>query len=77
MKSLDDFGKAGEPGFGGVTLIATVVAFFVGYLVIIAFLKIVSTFSYKPFVYYRLGLAALVVILLLTGVVDANPATTT
>lgn len=76
VKSLDDFGKAGEPGFG-VTLIATVVAFFVGYLVIIAFLKIVSTFSYKPFVYYRLGLAALVVILLLTGVVDANPATTT
>ena len=38
------------------------------------FLKIVSTFSYKPFVYYRLGLAALVVILLLTGVLDANSA---
>ena len=42
-------------------LVATLVAFVVGYLVIIVFLKIVSTFSYKPFVYYRLGLAALVV----------------
>ena len=68
-KSVDDFGKGGTPGFGA-TLVATLVAFVVGYLVIIVFLKIVSTFSYKPFVYYRLGLAALVVILLLTGVLD-------
>lgn len=76
VKSVDDFGKAGTPGFG-VTMLATVVAFFVGYLVIIAFLKIVSTFSYKPFVWYRLGLAALVVVLLLTGAVDAMPSTAT
>lgn len=73
-KSVDDFGTAGTPGLGA-TLLATVVAFVVGYLVIIAFLKIVSTFSYRPFVYYRLGLAALVVVLLLTGAVDALPAT--
>jgi len=52
------------------TAVATVVAFFTGYLVIIAFLKIVSTYSYRPFVYYRLGLAALVVVLLLTGVLS-------
>ncbi|KMM44826.1 UDP-diphosphatase [Cellulomonas sp. A375-1] len=76
VKSVDDFGKAGTPGFG-VTMLATVVAFFVGYLVIIAFLKIVSTFSYRPFVWYRLGLAALVVVLLLTGAVDAMPSTAT
>lgn len=72
VKSLDDFGTAGTPGFG-VTLIATLVAFVVGYLVIIVFLKIVSTFSYRPFVWYRLGLAALVVVLLLTGVLEAVP----
>ncbi|WP_040399857.1 undecaprenyl-diphosphate phosphatase [Cellulomonas massiliensis] len=70
--SLDEFGTAGTPGLAP-TLIATVVAFFVGYLVIIAFLKIVSTFSYAPFVWYRLGLAALVVLLLLTGTLDAVP----
>lgn len=70
--SLDEFGTAGTPGLGP-TLIATVVAFFVGYLVIIAFLKIVSTFSYAPFVWYRLGLAALAVLLLLTGTLDAVP----
>lgn len=57
------------PGLAA-TLIATVVAFFVGYLVIIAFLKIVSTFSYKPFVIYRLVLAAVVAVLLATGVLS-------
>lgn len=70
-KSLGDFGTAGTPGFFP-TLVATLVAFVVGYMVIIVFLKIVSTFSYKPFVYYRLGLSALVVVLLLTGVLEAN-----
>ena len=59
----------GAPG-AGATLIATLVAFVVGYFVIIAFLKIVSTFSYTPFVVYRLVLAALVVLLLLTGVLE-------
>jgi len=75
VSSVDEFGTAGTPSLGA-TLIATVVAFFVGYLVIIAFLKIVSTFSYAPFVWYRLGVSALVVLLLLTGVVDAMPQTT-
>ena len=68
-KSAGDFGTAGTPGLAP-TLVATFIAFVVGYLVIIVFLKIVSTFSYKPFVYYRLGLAALVVVFLLTGVLE-------
>ncbi|AEI12356.1 undecaprenol kinase [Cellulomonas gilvus ATCC 13127] len=74
--SVGDFGDPGTPALGA-TVLATLVAFFVGYLVIIAFLKIVSTFSYMPFVWYRLGLAAVVVLLLVTGTVDAVPATAT
>lgn len=66
-------GTAGEVGFWP-TLLATAVAFVVGYVVIIAFLKIVSTYSYKPFVYYRIGLAVVVVILLLAGVLSVMPA---
>jgi undecaprenyl-diphosphatase len=58
------------PGWGA-TLVATVIAFFVGYLVIIAFLKIISTFSYRSFVFYRLGLGALAVLLLATGTLQA------
>jgi len=69
FKSGFSGGEAGLPA----TLIATLVAFAVGYVVIIAFLKIVSTYSYKGFVWYRIGLAALVVVLLLTGVLQAMP----
>ncbi len=68
FKSADE-PAPGAPG-AGATLIATLVAFVVGYFVIIAFLKIVSTFSYTPFVVYRLVLAALVVLLLLAGVLE-------
>ena len=71
--SLDQFGHGNTPGFGA-TLLATIVAFVVGYLVIIAFLKIVSTYSYQGFVWYRIGLAVVVVILLVTGALEANAA---
>ncbi len=68
-----------KSGFSGgdaglvATLVATLVAFVVGYLVIIAFLKIISTYSYWGFVWYRIGLAAVVVVLLLTGTLQAMP----
>lgn len=68
--SVNEFGNPGTPGLG-VTAFATVIAFVVGYLVIIAFPRIVSTFSYKPFVIYRLVLAAVVLILLATGALSA------
>ena len=42
-------------------------AMFPGYIVIIGFLKFVSTFSYKAFAIYRIGLAVVVALLLLTG----------
>jgi undecaprenyl-diphosphatase len=70
-KSVHTFGEAGSPGFG-VTLVATIVAFAVGYVVIIAFLRIISTHSFWPFVVYRIGLAVVVALLLLTGVLAAD-----
>jgi undecaprenyl-diphosphatase len=69
-KSADTFGQAGTPGLAA-TLLATAIAFVVGYVVIIAFLKIVTTYSYQPFVIYRIGLAVVVVLLLVTGVLQA------
>ena len=63
-----------EPGVGAFpTLLATVVAFAVGYVVIVWFLKLVSTYSFRPFVIYRLVLAALIAVLLLTHVIPAVP----
>ena len=54
----------------GPTLLATLIAFGVGYLVIMWFLKLVSTKSFAPFVWYRLVLAALVAVALLTGILE-------
>ena len=61
-----------EPAWGPIVL-ATVVAFGVGLAVIHWLLKYISTHTFRPFVIYRLGLAALVAILLLTGVLEPLP----
>ncbi|KAB7788285.1 undecaprenyl-diphosphatase UppP [Bifidobacterium cebidarum] len=58
------------PGWGP-TIVATIVCFILGYIVIIGFLKFVSTFSYKAFAIYRIGLAVVVAILLLMGILPA------
>ncbi len=62
-----------EPAWGPIAL-ATVVAFFVGLAVIHWLLRYVSTHDFRPFVVYRLVLAAGVSVLLLTGVLEAVPA---
>ena len=63
-------GDAGMfPGWGP-TIAAAIVAFVVGYVVIIGFLKFVSTFSYKAFAIYRIGFAIVVALLLITGVLS-------
>lgn len=54
----------------GPTLLATIIAFAVGYVVIVWFLKLVSTRSYAPFVVYRLALAALIAVLLWSGILS-------
>ncbi|BDR53055.1 undecaprenyl-diphosphatase [Bombiscardovia nodaiensis] len=70
-KSVKDINAdAAFPGWGA-TICATIVSFVVGYLVIIAFLKIVSMFSYRGFVIYRIGLAIVVAILLIANVIPA------
>ncbi|WP_285724788.1 undecaprenyl-diphosphate phosphatase [Psychromicrobium xiongbiense] len=64
----------GEQGpFGaGETLLATVVAFVVGYLIIGWFLKFISHNSYRPFVWYRISLGLVVFVLLGFGVITAS-----
>ena len=70
-------GDAGMfPGWGP-TIAAAIVAFVVGYVVIIGFLKFVSTFSYKAFAIYRIGLAVVVALLLITGVLSPLEAVAT
>ena len=52
------------------TLVATGVAFIIGYAVIAWLLKFVSTKSFRPFIIYRVALGSLILILLATGVIS-------
>jgi undecaprenyl-diphosphatase len=51
------------------TLVATGIAFVIGYAVIAWLLKFVSTKSFAPFIIYRIGLGSLLLVLLTTGVI--------
>ncbi|MCL1837927.1 MAG: undecaprenyl-diphosphate phosphatase [Propionibacteriaceae bacterium] len=59
-----------NPAWGPIML-ATLIAFAVGYAVIHWLLKYVSSHSFKIFVWYRLALAGLVAALLISGVLAA------
>jgi undecaprenyl-diphosphatase len=66
---LPDVSATAEPGLPK-TVVATVVAFVVGYVVIGWLLNYVRTRSYWPFVWYRVALGTFVIVLLATGVID-------
>ncbi|GAA4285526.1 undecaprenyl-diphosphate phosphatase [Brevibacterium daeguense] len=66
------FQSIGEPmvlGWGP-TILATIIAFLVGYVVIVGFLKFIQTKSFAVFVWYRVALGLLVFVLLGTGVLS-------
>ncbi|MGJ9372009.1 undecaprenyl-diphosphate phosphatase [Nesterenkonia sp. CF4.4] len=68
------FGSLGEqtgPYTMGQTLLATLVGFFVAYLIIGWFLKYVSTNSYTLFVNYRILLGLFVYVMLGLGIINA------
>ena len=68
-KALGDSGSIAW----GPTALATVIAGCVGYAVIAWLLRYVSTHDFRPFVLYRIALAALLYALLGTGVLTASP----
>lgn len=71
LYKLTDIGSGNDHTAWGPTIAATVIAFFVGYAVIAWLIKFISTHTFRGFVYYRLGIAAVVAGLLLTGVLQA------
>jgi undecaprenyl-diphosphatase len=72
FKLFDALAEPVEPAWGPIIL-ATVVAFFVGLAVIHWLLRYISTHNFLPFVIYRIALAAVVAVLLLTGVLEPLP----
>ncbi|GAA4892553.1 undecaprenyl-diphosphate phosphatase [Tessaracoccus lubricantis] len=70
LYKLKDIGGDATAAWGP-TIVATVLAFFIGYAVIAWLLRYVSTHNFTLFVVYRLVIAAIVAVLLLTGVLAA------
>jgi undecaprenyl-diphosphatase len=70
FKALAEPGQQGAYGMGE-TAVATVVAFVVGYVVIGWLMRFISTNSFKPFVWYRIGLGTVLYILLGLGLISA------
>ena len=60
----------------GPIIVATVIAFVIGLAVIHWLLRFISTHTFTPFVIYRLILAAVVAVLLLTNTIPAIPTIT-
>lgn len=74
LSQLNEVSLAASPGLPK-TLVATLVAFVVGYVTIGWLLKYLRTRSYLPFVIYRVTLGSIVLILLATGVLDSAVST--
>lgn len=70
LYKLTDIGKDGAPAQWGPTILATLVAFGVGYVVIAWLMAYIKTKSFVPFVIYRLVLGVLLFVLIFTGVLD-------
>lgn len=64
VKSVGD-----NPAGWGQTIVATLIAFLVGYAVIVWFMRLISQRSFAPFVYYRVALALVVAGAYLGGVI--------
>ncbi|TWE13407.1 undecaprenyl-diphosphate phosphatase [Rudaeicoccus suwonensis] len=67
---LGDVGGTSADGWAHIAL-ATVIAFAIGYAVIAWLMRYISSHSFRPFVYYRLGLAAFLFGMLLTDKIAA------
>ncbi|WAZ20257.1 undecaprenyl-diphosphate phosphatase [Streptomyces cinnabarinus] len=56
----------------GPTIFATIIAFVSGYAVIAWFMKFISTKSFMPFVWYRIALGILIIVLVATGALSPD-----
>ena len=71
LYKLKDIGEDTTAAWGP-TILATVIAFFIGYAVIAWLLRYVASHTFTIFVVYRLALAAVLVGLLATGTIAAT-----
>ncbi|MGW0826865.1 undecaprenyl-diphosphate phosphatase [Streptomyces sp. NPDC002845] len=71
LYELKDAAEGGHVSWGP-TAFATVIAFLVGYAVIAWFMKFITTKSFMPFVWYRIVLGIVIVVLVSTGTLSPH-----
>ncbi|NCU38927.1 undecaprenyl-diphosphate phosphatase, partial [Candidatus Saccharibacteria bacterium] len=72
LQSFKEFDNINSGGVGwGPTILATIVSFIVGYMAIAWLIKFVSNNSFTGFVYYRIVLGVVILVLLASGVITA------
>jgi undecaprenyl-diphosphatase len=71
LYEISKIGEGASPQWGP-TILATLVSFGVGYLVIAWLMSFIKTRSYVPFVVYRIVLGVLLFVLIFTHVLDPN-----
>ena len=71
LYEVSKIGGANSPQWGP-TILATLVSFGVGYLVISWLMNFIKTRSYLPFVIYRVALGIALFVLIFTGVLDPS-----
>ncbi|ARQ71856.1 undecaprenyl-diphosphate phosphatase [Streptomyces marincola] len=67
---LMSIGEEGSHVSWGPTILATVVAFLVGYAIIAWFMKWITTRSFMPFVWYRIAIGVVILCLVWFGVIE-------
>ena len=72
LQTVSEWDKVSQGVGWTATLVATVVSFVVAYISIAWLLNFVAKHSFNVFIIYRLGLGALLIILLTTGVISAT-----
>jgi undecaprenyl-diphosphatase len=72
LQGVEEYGRISD-GVGWLnTIVATAVSFVVAYLTVSWLLRFIAGHSYSIFIAYRLVLGALLLVLLATGVIDAQ-----
>ncbi|MGP4115133.1 undecaprenyl-diphosphate phosphatase [Streptomyces sp. 4N509B] len=70
--NLTEIGEDGSHVSWGPTILASVVSFVVAYAIIAWFMKWISTRSFMPFVWYRVAIGVVILVLVTLGVLDPN-----
>ncbi len=72
LQGIEEAGRISDGVGWGNTLVATVVSFVVAYFSVNWLLRFISRHSYSIFIYYRVALGSLLLVLLMTGTIEAQ-----